>query len=94
MGVCVGCGTPIDEPLPISRQAHCKKCTADFHACRQCYWYDTHVAKQCREPMADWVADKEKANFCDYFKLNEKKFVTVDDRTESAKEALEKLFKK
>ena len=26
------------------------------------------VAKHCREPIAEEVKDKERANFCDYFK--------------------------
>lgn len=94
MGVCVNCGTPVSDDPPVSRRDFCQKCSADLHACRQCYWYDVRVAKQCREPMAEWVADKEKANFCDYFKLNSKTSVVVDDKTQSAKDALKQLFKK
>jgi len=94
MSVCVVCGTPIDISVPISRRDFCPKCMADLHACRQCYWYDVHAAKQCREPMVEWVADKEKANFCDYFKVNDKMSVPVDHKAASAKDALEKLFKK
>ncbi len=33
-----------------------------------CEFYDTSVAKSCREPVADEVRDKERANFCGYFK--------------------------
>jgi hypothetical protein len=33
-----------------------------------CVDYDTSVAKSCREPIAEEVQDKERANFCDYFK--------------------------
>lgn len=94
MGVCVVCGTAVDDAFPVSRQAHCQKCKADLHACRQCLWYDTHAAKQCREPMAEWIADKEKANFCDYYKLNAKTEVVADTKADSAKEALRKLFNK
>jgi len=32
-----------------------------------CRFYDTSVAQACREPMADEVKDKTRANFCDYF---------------------------
>ncbi len=94
MGVCVVCGTEVVEELPISRRAHCQKCVADIHACRQCFWYDLHAAKQCREPMAEWIAEKEKANFCDYFKLNEKTDVVADTKSDAAKELLKTLFKK
>lgn len=94
MGVCVVCSTAVDDAFPVSRQAHCPKCVADLHACRQCFWYDIHAAKQCREPMAEWIADKEKANFCDYYKLNAKTKVVADTKPEDAKEALRKLFNK
>jgi hypothetical protein len=33
-----------------------------------CEFYDTSKAKHCREPIADEVKDKQRANFCDYFK--------------------------
>jgi hypothetical protein len=33
-----------------------------------CEFYDTSVAKSCREPVAEEVKDKERANFCDYFR--------------------------
>lgn len=33
-----------------------------------CEFYDTSVAKSCREPVAEEVTDKERANFCDYFR--------------------------
>lgn len=94
MGVCVACGAGASDDPPISRRDFCPKCAADLHACRQCFWYDVHAAKQCREPMAEWIVDKEKANFCDYFKLNNKTSVVVNDTTQSARNALEKLFKK
>jgi hypothetical protein len=30
-------------------------------------FYEPAVAKQCREPVAEEVRDKQAANFCDYF---------------------------
>ena len=33
-----------------------------------CGLYDTSVAKSCREPIAEEVRDKERANFCDYLR--------------------------
>ena len=32
-----------------------------------CEFYDPSVANACREPVADAVGDKERANFCGYF---------------------------
>ena len=33
-----------------------------------CEFYATSVAKSCREPVAEEVTDKQRANFCDYFR--------------------------
>jgi hypothetical protein len=32
-----------------------------------CRHYDVSKAKQCREPVAEPVQDKTRANFCDWF---------------------------
>ena len=67
--VCWNCGASIaDLSLPLSRFDECRGCRAPVHACRLCEFYQTTVAKQCREPIAEEVKDKERANFCDYFK--------------------------
>lgn len=34
-----------------------------------CQFYDPKSYNECRESNADRITDKEKANFCDYFKL-------------------------
>jgi hypothetical protein len=33
-----------------------------------CEFYDRSVAKDCREPVAEEVTDKGRANFCGYFR--------------------------
>ncbi len=42
---------------------------ADIRSCKMCQFYDPKSYNECREPSADRVQDKEKANFCDYFKI-------------------------
>lgn len=56
-----------DVPLPVPRLAECPGCHAELHVCRLCTYYDTGVADSCREPVAEPVHDKERANFCGYF---------------------------
>ena len=34
-----------------------------------CSFYDPKAYNECREPNADRIVDKEKANFCDYYKI-------------------------
>jgi hypothetical protein len=53
--------------LPFNRVDECRQCKAALHACKLCEFYDVAVAKHCREPIAEEVRDKERANFCDYF---------------------------
>ena len=65
---CWKCGHAlVDMPMPLRRRDECPACDSDLHVCRMCEFYDTSVAKSCREPVAEEVSDKERANFCDYF---------------------------
>src|SRR5688572_6424026 len=67
--VCWKCGASLaDLTLPLRRLEECRKCGAELHVCKLCEWYSIAVAKHCREPIAEEVKDKERANFCDYFK--------------------------
>jgi hypothetical protein len=88
--VCWKCGASIaDHPLPLSRAAECRNCRADLHVCRMCEFYDTRVAKACREPIAEEVKDKERSNFCDYFRAKANAYKPQDGTAE--REALAKL---
>lgn len=67
--VCWKCGASLaDLTLPLRRLEECRQCHAELHVCKMCEWYSISVAKHCREPVAEEVKDKERANFCDYFK--------------------------
>jgi hypothetical protein len=67
--VCWKCGASLaDYTLPLRRLEECRACGAELHVCKLCEWYSIAVAKHCREPIAEEVKDKERANFCDYFK--------------------------
>jgi hypothetical protein len=67
--VCWQCGeTLIELILPLSRRETCAACGADQHVCKLCQFYDVTSADDCTEDRAGEVADKESANFCDYFK--------------------------
>lgn len=66
--VCWKCGASLAQlSLPLMRQDECRACHAALHACKLCKFYDITVAKQCREPIAEEVRDKDRANYCDYF---------------------------
>ncbi|MGD8570274.1 MAG: hypothetical protein PVJ39_19460 [Gammaproteobacteria bacterium] len=66
--VCWKCGASIaDLPLPLSRRAVCSSCHAELHVCLLCRFFDKTRNNQCREPVAEPVQYKDKANFCAYF---------------------------
>ena len=67
---CWNCGTSITkEPSPLSTYAECQVCRAQLHCCRQCQHFNPQLRTDCEEPMAESHSEREKANFCDWFKL-------------------------
>jgi hypothetical protein len=92
--VCWKCGAPFgDIPLPLSRFAECKSCHGPLHACRQCEFYDTRVAKACRETIAEEVKDKTRANFCDYLRPRPDAYSAAETgAADKARSELESLF--
>ena len=88
---CQVCGSELAMEY-IGRDAVCPSCGSYLHSCIQCKFYDPYAHNQCLEPSAEYVADKEAANFCEYFAPKDtppsttKKKVDPDD-------LLRKLFK-
>ncbi|HLW56915.1 MAG TPA: hypothetical protein VKY27_05985 [Bacteriovoracaceae bacterium] len=72
MSACYKCGTELPKSFSvfISRSDTCTQCRTDIRCCRMCQFYDPQSYNECRESSADRITDKEKANFCDYFKLS------------------------
>lgn len=92
--VCWKCGASLaDLTLPLRRLEECRQCHAELHVCKLCEWYSVSVAKHCREPIAEEVKDKERANFCDYFKPREGAYSTQKtDAASKAQAELDALF--
>jgi hypothetical protein len=94
--VCWKCGASLAAlTLPLRRLEECPKCRAELHVCRMCVDYDTAVAKHCREPIAEEVREKTRANFCDFFKPRPGAYLAPDTaEVGRARAELEKLFRK
>jgi hypothetical protein len=94
--VCWQCGASLAElTLPLSRFDVCRQCRAELHVCKLCKFYDTAVAKHCREPIAEEVRDKQRANYCDYFMMREDAYQPHDKSAEDqARAQLDALFGK
>ena len=70
-----------------------------MHCCKNCRFFDPGKNNQCSETQAEWVRDKLKANFCDYFEANKRVPLTsrggnIEPRKDDARTAFDKLFKK
>ncbi len=92
--VCWKCGASLAAlTLPLLRLEVCKKCNAELHVCRLCADFDPTVAKSCREPIAEEVHEKDRANFCGYFDPCPDAFTPPDAAAIAAsKNALDALF--
>ena len=64
---CFSCGKPIPVLGLIGRRDECPFCHSDVHVCKNCRHYDPQVYNECKEPQADRVQERDRANFCDYF---------------------------
>lgn len=91
---CWRCGEQLAEDvLPIRRAELCVVCNADLHVCKMCSFYNTSVADACEEPVATAVGNKERANYCDYFKASPRAYKGPgDDAAARARAELDALF--
>lgn len=87
---CWKCGAALPD-ANIARSDECASCRAQLHVCRLCRFYDPKVSQACREPVADPVNDKERANFCGYFEPSAQAYRPAVDSTAS-RQQLEALF--
>lgn len=91
---CYRCGAALTAlSLPFSRQDECPECRNYLHVCKMCVHYDPHVPRQCREDGAEDVKEKERPNFCDWFRPSNAAF-NADRKADedAARAALDALF--
>jgi len=90
---CPGCNAEIilraDDRVGF--RDDCDACGVDLHACRCCAHYEPGAYNECREPGAERVLDKERANRCDWFSAGEG---GAADSRDQARADLDALFKK
>jgi hypothetical protein len=66
VGNCWQCGGPL-EAGEFGRETNCRGCGRPTRVCRNCRWFSPGAPGQCREPMAEPVLDKVRANYCEFF---------------------------
>jgi hypothetical protein len=97
--VCHNCGREIKVVGKVLRTDECPHCDADVHCCKNCRHFDPGKNNQCSESQAEYVREKDRANFCDYFEPNNRVPLTsrggsqISNR-DDVRKAFDNLFKK
>lgn len=92
---CYSCKKTIGIEGKIGFRQDCDQCGHDLHSCVQCQHYDPKVYNECREPMADRILEKQKANYCEFFNPQAAGTTSTADQKKADLLALaEALFKK
>ena len=82
-------------PQVVPREEECPSCRRDLKVCLNCENYDQAAYNQCKEPNAERVVEKDRRNFCDYFKIRQTN--SSSQKSQSKEEILkdlDNLFKK
>lgn len=77
----------------VSRREDCPHCGADVHCCKNCDLHDPKAYNECREPQAERVQEKDRANYCDFFQVRKGQLGAMSE-ADKLKAAAEALFKK
>jgi hypothetical protein len=81
---CYRCGVSLAElTLPIARADECPACSVSLHVCRMCEYFAPEVPKQCTEDDAEEVFEKQRANFCEWYKPSASAFDPAEAAAET-----------
>gem|GEM_PF-331250 len=92
---CYKCGRPYTRAAAPGRSETCDGCGADLRVCLNCVSYDPQAAYQCRDRRAEPVAEKHRANFCEWFEFAYREWAgppPATAREQQARQALRKLL--
>jgi hypothetical protein len=93
MRVCYFCGTKLDDKLKVYRSSACVSCKKDLKICYNCRFYKKGAHMDCLESIAEPVRDKDRSNFCDYFRFKDSTGESSSKgQDKRAKEDFQKLF--
>ena len=93
--MCFHCQRNLTLEAKVSRSDQCPHCGSDLHCCLNCQFYDEYAHNRCREPQAEYVSDRAKRNFCEYFGFRPSEGEgQQDEAKEKAKAEWEALFRK
>jgi len=92
--MCSFCGVKLPEGA-IGFRDLCASCGRELHICRHCRFYKPGVYRDCAETVPETVKDKDRMNFCEYFKADPKAVVGSSglDASKAAKSSFDDLFR-
>ncbi len=93
MPACQACGRAFEVRERVGFREECEGCGADLHVCLNCDFHDPGAHNECRESQADPVAEKARANRCEWFRPSSPGRPTTAPKPDP-KSALDALFKK
>lgn len=94
MKYCFSCKKNLEIRDRPARTDACPFCGADLKVCMNCRFYDEAAYNSCREPRAERVVDKGRANFCDYFEFRDSQAGQARNEIDEARRKLDELFGK
>lgn len=94
MKSCCYCKNELDIREKPSRNDTCPFCGADLKTCMTCRFYEEGAYNSCREPRAERVVEKDKANFCEYFEFRDSQVEQIKSKAQEAKRKLDEIFGK
>jgi len=68
MTTCFKCGQELPARELIFRGTVCEQCGSDLRVCKNCGFYLPGAHWDCRETIPEAVREKDRANFCEYFR--------------------------
>lgn len=89
--MCWKCGNDPKNRKP-GRSETCETCGKDLRACKNCFFFAPGAHWDCHETIPEQVTDKERGNFCDYFRYKSKGGTPVVNKNENGKNAFDSLF--
>jgi hypothetical protein len=91
---CHACGEAVEARERVAFRAVCDSCGADLYVCLNCRFHDPGASKQCREPEAELVVEKERGNRCEWFQPGDGAGRAAGTGEDAARAKLEALFRK
>jgi hypothetical protein len=96
MRACHSCGAELDDRMEVFRSSVCPSCGKDLRICLNCVFYNPGAHWDCRENIPEAVRDKDRANFCDYFRFKKGPSAGQEQpkgsKKANARDAFDRLF--